>query len=105
MMMARCLVLSICVLIATAIFTHQARSHELPCLNKDAAATFEPRENLRGYGTTQEGLVKLSVSSSGAWMLTFSPPQMDGAVCIVWLGENWEVVTSAKDKEARHYER
>jgi len=93
------------VVILTAILAGSPHAHDLPCLDKDAAATFEPRENLRGYGTTQEGLVKLSVSSSGAWMLTFSPPQMNGAVCIVWLGEDWEVVTSATEKEARHYER
>lgn len=94
MMVGRALLLFLTAVIITAFFVPAAHSHELPCLPKNAAATFEPPENLRGYGTTDEGLVKLSVSSSGAWMLTFSPPEMDGAVCIVWLGENWEFVTA-----------
>jgi hypothetical protein len=97
-MIGRVLALWLFVVIATAIFAHQARAHDLPCLPRQAANTFQPFENLRGYGTTQEGLVKLSVSSSGAWMLTFSPPSMDGAVCIVWLGDNWEFVTGAGKK-------
>jgi hypothetical protein len=45
-------------------------------------------------------LVKLSISSSGTWMLTFSPPNLDGAICIVWLGENWQVVTGAGERAA-----
>ena len=56
--------------ILTAFFVPRAHSHELPCFDKTRAEMFEPRESLRGYGTTEEGLVKLSVSSSGAWMLT-----------------------------------
>ena len=101
-MIGRWLALWLCAVIATAIFAHRAAAHDLPCLPKNAAATFEPRENLRGYGTTQEGLVKLSVSSSGAWMLTFSPPKMDGAVCIVWLGENWEFVAAGSRRAERN---
>jgi hypothetical protein len=97
-MIGRALLLFLLAVIATAFLLPRASAHELPCLPKNAAATFEPPENLRGYGTTQEGLVKLSVSSSGAWMLTFSPPKMDGAVCIVWLGDNWEFVTGAGKK-------
>jgi hypothetical protein len=97
-MIGRALLLFLAAVIITAFFVPRAGAHELPCLPKKAAATFEPRENLRGYGTTEEGLVKLSVSSSGAWMLTFSPPKMDGAVCIVWLGDNWEFVTGAGKK-------
>ena len=104
-MTARPFLIFLMVVILTAIFSGSPHAHDLPCLPREAASAFEQPENLRGYGTTQEGLVKLSVSSSGAWILTFSPPQMNGAVCIVWLGENWEVVTSAKDKEARRYER
>jgi len=97
-MIARAFALYLLAVILTAFFVPAAYSHELPCLPKKAAATFEPPENLRGYGTTDEGLVKLSVSSSGAWMLTFSPPKMDGAVCIVWLGDNWEFATGAGEK-------
>jgi len=94
-MTGRWLALWLCAVIGTAILTHRASAHELPCFGKEQAEMLEPKENLRGFGTTEEGLVKLSVSSSGAWMLTFSPPKLDGAVCIVWLGEGWEVITSA----------
>ncbi|BAQ85481.1 hypothetical protein [uncultured Mediterranean phage uvMED] len=84
-----------------AFFMRPAQGHELGCFGKDQAEIIEPKEWLRGYGTTSEGLVKLSVTSSGAWMLTFSPPKLDGAVCIVWLGENWQVITSAAEEKAR----
>lgn len=97
-MIGRVLALWLCAVIATAVFAHQARSHELPCFGKDQAQMIQPKEWLRGYGTTEEGLVKLSVSSSGAWMLTFSPPKLNGAVCIVWLGEGWEFITSVGEK-------
>lgn len=83
------------VLLTITLCFREPHAHELPCFGKEQAAMLEPKENLRGFGTTSEGLVKLSVSSSGAWMLTFSPPKMNGAVCIVWLGEGWEVITSA----------
>ena len=84
--------------ILAAFFVPRAYSHELPCFAKEQAQMLEPRESLRGYGTTSEGLVKLSVSSSGAWMLSFSPPKTDGMVCIVWLGEGWEFVIGAGEK-------
>lgn len=97
-MIGRILALWLCAVIATAIFAHRAAAHDLPCFGEEQAAMLEPQENLRGYGTTSEGLVKLSVSSSGAWMLTFSPPKMNGAVCIVWLGEDWQIATSVGEK-------
>jgi hypothetical protein len=88
--------------ISTAFFVPRAGAHELPCFPKEVSETLEPRGNLRGYGTTQEGLVKLSVTSSGTWMLTFSPPKMDGMACIVWLGDHWEFVVNAQQKARRH---
>lgn len=97
-MIGRALALYLLAVVLTAFFVPRAHSHELPCFDKTRAEMFEPRESLRGYGTTEEGLVKLSVSSSGAWMLTFSPPKLDGAVCIVWLGEGWEFITSVGEK-------
>jgi len=100
-MVGRALLLFLAAVIITAFFVPAVHSHELPCLPKNAAATFEPPENLRGYGTTDEGLVKLSVSSSGAWMLTFSPLKMDGAVCIFWLGENWQFVAAGSRRAER----
>ena len=97
-MIGRAIALYLLAVILTAFFVPAAYSHELPCFDKTQATMLEPKENLRGYGTTSEGLVKLSVSSSGAWMLSFSPPNMDGAICIVWLGENWEFATGAGRK-------
>jgi len=96
--MSRLLCLALLAAFMAAFFMRPAQGHELPCFAKEQAEMLEPRENLRGYGTTSEGLVKLSVSSSGAWMLTFSPPKLDGAVCIVWLGEDWQIVTGAGER-------
>ena len=96
--MTRLLCLALLAAFIAAFFWRPAQGHELPCFAKEQAEMLEPRENLRGYGTTSEGLVKLSVSSSGAWMLSFSPPKMDGMVCIVWLGEGWEFVIGAGEK-------
>lgn len=97
-MIGRAIALFLLVVILTAFFVRSPGAHELPCFEKTQATMLEPKENLRGYGTTSEGLVKLSVSSSGAWMLTFSPPKLDGTVCIVWLGEGWEFVVGAGEK-------
>lgn len=89
-------------LLTIALCFREPHAHELPCFGKEQAEMLEPRENLRGYGTTEEGLVKLSVSSSGAWLLTFSPPEMNGAICIVWLGDNWEFVTADSRRAERN---
>ena len=97
-MIGRAIALFFLVVILTAFFVRSPGAHELGCFGKDQAEIIEPKEWLRGYGTTSEGLVKLSVTSSGAWMLTFSPPKLDGAVCIVWLGEDWQIVTGAGEK-------
>ena len=96
--MTRLLCLALLAAFMAAFFMRAAQGHELPCFDRQQAEMLEPKENLRGYGTTSEGLVKLSVSSSGAWMLSFSPPKMDGMVCIVWLGEGWEFVIGAGEK-------
>lgn len=101
-MIGRAFALYLLAVILTAFFVPAAHSHELPCFGKEQAEMLEPRENLRGYGTTDEGLVKLSVTLSGAWMLTFSPPEMNGAVCIVWLGDNWEFVTADSRRAERN---
>ena len=97
-MIGRALALYLLAVVLTAFFVPRADAHELPCFAKEQAEMIEPKEWLRGYGTTSEGLVKLSVSSSGAWMLSFSPPKTDGMVCIVWLGEGWEFVIGAGEK-------
>lgn len=96
--MSRLVCLALLAAFMAAFFMRPAQGHELGCFGKDQAEMIEPKEWVRGYGTTSEGLVKLSVTSSGAWMLTFSPPKLDGAICIVWLGEGWEFVTGAGEK-------
>jgi|TARA_A100000172_G_scaffold17136_1_gene9428 hypothetical protein len=99
-MIGRAIALFLLAVILTAFFVPRAGAHELGCFAKEQSEIIEPKEWLRGYGTTSEGLVKLSISSSGTWMLTFSPPNLDGAICIVWLGENWQVVTGAGERAA-----
>lgn len=91
-MVGRVLLLFLIAVASTAFFMREAQSHELPCFSVEQGALFQPKGLLRGYGTTEEGLVKLSVTSAGNWMLTFSPPSLNGGLCIVWMGENWEWV-------------
>ena len=89
--------------ILTAFFMPSAQGHDLPCFNKEQGDLLQPSDTLRGYGLTEQGLIKLSVTLSGAWMMTFSPPKNDGMVCLVWMGEGWKFVRPA-GKEAK-YER
>ncbi len=69
-----------------------AQGHDLPCFKKEQAELLQPSDTLRGYGLNEQGLIKLSVTLSGAFMITFSPPKNDGRVCVVWKGEGWEIV-------------
>ena len=92
-MTARFGLLFFSVIIASAIFGSHGFAHDIHCLSKEQAQFVEPREHWRGVGisASEEGaLVRLSVSSEGIWMFTLSPPKMNGAVCVVLLGENWE---------------
>ena len=86
-----------------AFFMPSAHGHDLPCFNKEQGDLLQPSDTLRGYGLTEQGLIKLSVTLSGAFMITFSPPKNDGMVCLVWMGEGWKFVRPA-GKEAA-YER
>ena len=88
------------VVILTACFVGSPHAHDLPCFKPEQADLIQPRDELRGYGLTTEGLIKLSVTASGAFMITFSPPKSNGMVCLVWMGEGWEIVTP-RGKEAR----
>lgn len=72
---------------------------EIPCVSEQQAKAFEPLEHIRGYGIRNSALVKLSVSSEGFWLLTISPPEMNGAVCIALMGTDWHFVTSKAPKE------
>ena len=82
-----------------AFFMPGAQGHDLPCFKPEQADLLQPRDTLRGYGLTTEGLIKLSVTATGAFLITFSPPKTDGMVCLVWMGEGWEVV-QPRGKEA-----
>ena len=98
-MTARPFLVFLVVVILTAIFVPPVKSNEIPCLPKEQAKAFEQIENVRGYGIREGALVKLSVSSEGFWLLTLSPPEMNGAVCIALMGTDWHFVTSAAPKE------
>lgn len=99
-MTARPFIVFLLVVILTAFFVGSPHAHDLPCFKKDQAELLEPRETLRGYGLTEQGLIKLSVTLSGAFMITFSPPKNDGMVCVVWMGEGWEIVTPRGEEAA-----
>lgn len=99
-MTARPFLVFLLVVILTAFFTGSPHAHDLPCFKKEQAEQLQPRDTLRGYGLTTEGLIKLSVTASGAFLITFSPPKTDGVVCLVWMGEGWEFV-APRGEEAR----
>ena len=60
-------------------------AQEIPCISKEQSQIFEPKKYVKGYGIRAGALVKLSVSSDGYWLLTLSPPEMSGAVCVVFM--------------------
>lgn len=78
--------------ILTAVFVPPVSSNEYNCLGAEQAKVFEPIEYVRGVGIREGGLVKLSISSEGYWMLTLSPPELNGAVCIIIMGDSWTFV-------------
>jgi len=86
------------VVILTAFFMRSPHAHDLPCFKREQADLIQPRDTLRGYGLTTEGLIKLSVTASGAFLITFSPPKTDGMVCLVWMGEGWEIVAPSSEE-------
>ena len=99
-MTARPFLVFLLAVIATAFFVRSLHAHDLPCFAKEQADLLQPRDTLRGYWLTTEGLIKVSVTETGAFMITFSPPQNDGMVCLVWMGQGWEFVTP-RGEEAR----
>lgn len=99
-MTARPFIVFLLVVILTAFFVGSPHAHDLPCFKKQQAKQLQPSDTLRGYGLTTEGLIKLSVTSTGAFLITFSPPKTNGMVCLVWIGEGWEFV-APRHEEAR----
>ena len=80
-------------------------AQEIPCVSKEEGQIFEPSEYVKGYGIREGALVKLSVSSSGQWLLTLSPPELSGAICVVFVGTDWHFVTSKTPAEKVSYGR
>ena len=92
--------------ILTAVFVPPVNSNEYNCLSAEQAEVFEPIEHVRGVGIREGGLVKLSVSSEGYWMLTLSPPELNGAVCIIMMGDSWTFVEpSPRGEKVSHGRR
>ena len=91
-MNARPFFIFLMVVILTAVFVPPVSSNEYNCLGAEQAKVFEPIEYVKGVGIREGGLVKLSVSSEGYWMLTLSPPELNGALCIIMMGESWTFV-------------
>lgn len=101
-MTARPFLVFLMAVILTAIFVPPVQSNEYNCMGAEQAKVFEPIEYVRGVGIREGGLVKLSVSPEGYWMLTLSPAELNGALCIILMGTDWNFVTSksAKKEEA-----
>lgn len=93
-MTARPFLVFLLAVILTAFFVPPVRSNEIPCIPPDQAKVFEPIEHVRAFGIRDGDLVKLSVSSEGYFMITLSPADLGGAVCIVLMGTEWTFVTS-----------
>ncbi len=91
-MTARPFLIFLLAVILTAFFVPPVSSNEYNCLGAEQAKVFEPIEHVKGVGIREGGLVKLSVSSEGYWMLTLSPPELNGALCIIMMGESWTFV-------------
>ena len=97
----------LCILVLTTlvVFTKVSSADEIPCVSKEQSKVFEPTKYIRGYGIREGALIKLSVSSEGYWLVTLSPPETDGAVCIVFMGTDWKFVTPKATEEEAKYGR
>lgn len=104
-MIKRSFFLCILVLTTLVVFTKVSSANEIPCVSKEQSKIFEPTEHIRGYGIREGALIKLSVSSEGYWLVTLSPPEMDGAVCIVFMGTDWKFITSDVTKQEVNHGR
>jgi hypothetical protein len=91
--------------ILTAIFVSPVSSDEIPCVPPESAAAFEPIEHVKGFGIRDGGLVKLSVSSEGYFMITLSPADLGGAVCVVMMGTKWSFVKRPAGEKVQYGRR
>ena len=104
-MTARPFLIFLMVVILTAIFVPPVSSNEYNCISAEQAKVFEPIEHVKGVGIREGGLVKLSVSPEGYWMLTLSPAELNGALCIILMGESWAFVEPSPAGEKVRYGR
>lgn len=104
-MTAKPFLIFLLVVILTAIFVPPVQSNEYNCMGAEQAKVFEPIEYVRGVGIREGGLVKLSVSPEGYWMLTLSPAELNGALCIILMGESWTFVEPSPAGEKVRYGR
>jgi len=104
-MTARPFLVFLLAVILTAFFVPPVNSNEYNCISAEQAKVFEPIEYVRGVGIREGGLVKLSVSSEGYWMLTLSPAELNGALCIIMMGESWTFVEPSPAGQKVRYGR
>ena len=83
-----------CAVFIAALCFRSPHAHQIPCFNEYSGALTELAP-LRGYGLSEEGLIKLSVNSDGTFLLTLSPP-CQPLICVFVMGENWEWVRPKK---------
>jgi len=104
-MISKIITLSLLTIFIAAFMIRSPSAQEIPCVGKEESKIFEPSELVRGYGIREGALIKLSVTSEGHWLLTLSPPELQGAVCLVFMGTDWKFVTSKATKEEVKYGR
>lgn len=98
-MIGRALLLFLTAVILTAFFVPRAGAHELPCFMKESSALTSFAET-RGYGVTEQGLIKLGVNTNGHFILTVSPPGQP-LICVFVMGQDWEWVGTKAEKPRR----
>lgn len=104
-MVSRILLLFFLCVFVTTYTLRTPLAQEVPCVSEEHSRIFEPHEHIRGYGVREGSLVKLSVSSEGYWLITLSPKEMDGAVCIIFMGTDWHFVKPKPPEQKVRYGR
>lgn len=75
--------------ILTAFFVPAAQGHDLQCFMQESSSVVQPPQYLRGYGLTDDGLVRLSVDGDGVFLITMAPAGKP-LICVFALGKHWE---------------
>lgn len=71
-----------------------AQGHDIPCFPSAEGRALAPAQDLRGFGITDAGLVKISVNVAGQWIVTFSPATAPNDLCVIFLGTDWTSATA-----------